>query len=671
MSRLTESDLIVLYDILKDEENRMLSWIKNTRPSQIDPSKVALVKSKFPDFTGFTPNDLNFLRARKLQPTAPSSAQVSERAGIETYLVNYSPKYDSLGPIAPYVPPANGDGNSQTTHLEDEVPEDEKDLDDSEFEDFDEEDDPDASSLPSDETVQLAVKDDKIRLIDPAPCFVDQSKFELSRDNEFFVRDLIFYTCYSEDEPSKMAPSAQALDLKNAGFKDINYEALAQFCRSAGDYGLTDGYARGMTVRSLYLVLRRNVHSFPEADIRMIRHAFYSTVLPVTFKRRGVFEFDVRTGLKIISYDEVTRRKPRIENVKAVPLDLQMSILASERAVRGENNKKVNCFGRLTHRGMPASDDRLNVCDALSLFLAVRKLTSDTVTIRLASENSVKSFIHAATDYSLDNYRVFSYLQYEDLSIKFPSLIVNNIDPANVLIDFQNTKLPEMKKNEKISARWIPHLDASLSKIKNARFVALMKVCGEYMKYNPKYNYYKFHSSHAFDCLVVSGIRLRSRVVKRFRVGPSIHDGGELKGVLEDEPLVVACPATWNHQCFLDSRIRTLAFMNKEYGNFDYGLNLASCVVELSKKEKRRLQAQFITHEEFQEFFYGDRPVPEEISEESSEDEPGPDTKKKRKEKKEDSPSGDGNNASRSRRRSREVKSRLTEQVFTEEDAFG
>lgn len=114
-----------------------------------------------------------------------------------------------------------------------------------------------------------------------------------------------------------------------------------------------------------------------------------------------------------------------------------------------------------------------------------------------------------------------------------------------------------------------------------------------------KYKFKKFHSSHAFDCLVVKGFDLKFRVVKRFILPPNFSGNSLPEGSLCEEPLEDIRPASWNHVCFTDSRRRTFAFMNKDYVKFDFGLNLASCVKPFSKKEKRALAQGFTREYDF------------------------------------------------------------------------
>lgn len=565
MSQLSKDDLKKIYSILEKERNTMLSWIKGATPSRLNPDSVRQVKELFPKFPGFYPSDLNFLRAMQIQPKDMSRGHVGMKSSVESYLVDFSsvPKQVVTGQVtgAPL----------EKIEVAKEVEE---------------------------YQVRAAYVTSKIRIYDPAPCCEPGEK-SLGKANEYFVRDLVFLTNFSDESVSKMVPSAQALNLAGAGFKDINYEALSNFCQSAGDFGLTSGYVKGMTVLDIYRVLRHAIRNHPE--IATVRHVFYSTVFEVEYVGPGKFKVKKSSGINPISDNEVARTQGRSGQVKSVPLNIQCAILADERAVRGENSKKSNFFGQFSYRGMFATPDRMNVCDALSIFLAVRKISNETVVISLASEASIPMFIAAMSDYEATNYKVYCWTDYEKMSEKHVNLIVCEIKPTDILIDLSGCGLPEMKKKEVLADRWTSNLDNHIKKIKASKFICLLKVCGEYMRARTEYRYFKFHSSHAFDCLVVKGIEITSRVVKRYKLSPNDLDEKSLPmGRLEDEILQVAKPATWNERCMNDSRRRTLAFLNKDYVKFDYGLNLAACAKALSKKERRKLQTEFIEAEEFE-----------------------------------------------------------------------
>jgi len=449
----------------------------------------------------------------------------------------------------------------------------------------------------------VIVLTDKIIQMSPAPCFSPFRQFRVQTDN--LIRDIVFCTV-----PGKQCvlPTAPESCIKSSGLK-FDAGNFPSLCKLFELRGLVSGLYESMNTQAYIDYWSNTFSHMLQDDLDDFRTTFYTLAFGIPRDvNTGVLQIKPATGIAA-SYPKedrtteirnyaIGRSHPIKEDARCPDGDLKMhlQILSQERAVRGENNSKSNYFGQFTYRGTFATKDRLQMCDTISLLMSYRQVVSGDVWVALPPSHLLDSFCSYLASSGFSNVKVRMEDGYDNASSKYPNFVVRGESSQAYFLDMRGNDMPTVSAKEDISEKWCKELEKGVNYSLFKGYVAKRKVPPAYMLKNNKLRFFKFQSSHAFDCLVTNVPMFDYRMVRKY-----YFNDKDIKFVDEKLALESIRPGEWQKMVFADSRYRTFAYLNRDYRKIDFGLNLWGIRIDLSKKDRNKRAREFVKDEEFVE----------------------------------------------------------------------
>lgn len=581
---LTSEEIDVVIGMAKNGKEKLMGWIPGAR-CQLDPKIMDEIKEKFPFFTCFPVHQIPILQSKLLRATAVERPSVHYLEALRGDVQIALEKGDVFrGKPVPI--------NS------------------------------------------VAVLGDETALVSPASPWYDPRIKDLTEGEDKFFRDLVSLVVPDQD---KIVPTTAPEAMRSAGIR-VKHDGLAQFCDSYFQMG------EGM-VPSLNALSFRNqlIENYRSLDVS-IREAMISSFYYMIWEMKadpssGRIQIPKFTGVGPRYTEEELEKTPSgvgaiwrkddyTESPKPVTLPQQLTILGAERAFRGEDSRKAGYFASATQRGMYTTKSRRQMCDIISV---LHPVTEEVISLNEAllssgeakdlntidaslpdqsissgakdpvprvksrvvliphSDSLIPNLIEVILDSSFHGI-VFIYApsKMEEFSSKYPDLVISKLRKSDFVVSFAGYSLPAVEKKVDLQRAWDDLTSKSLEMFRSVRgFCLWRKISPNFIREHSKLSFFKFHSSHAFDCLVTN-MKFDWRMISRWNDTRSRFE-------LEKQRLKSIDPDSWAKDAFADSRLRTFAVTNDSYGTLDLGLNLYGTTPKMSKKEMNAKKRDFIS----------------------------------------------------------------------------
>lgn len=450
----------------------------------------------------------------------------------------------------------------------------------------------------------VVVNAEKICTFPPEPCHAPDQRYSVAAAN--LVRDIVFFL-----KPSQGAfvPTALSNVIQSAGMP-IGNESVDAVALWLNTLPLSKNLSTTMNTLVYRDYLLRSLLSMGAPDYDFFSTSFYSVLFNVrVVEDRYLTRPEHGLSLKYSPEERkadpskaraLVRTRPYKEKCDfPADIDNQLKFLAAERAVRGEDDSRANFFGQYSGRGTYATKERVQMCDMLSLIYPLID-KQEKIHVVPPSQNLAYLLLNfiVEKEWKGVHVRLFDALSPHSSN---PFTVLQS-DESAVLLDFRGMCLPMPAKKMDTEATWKAMRDRHFEPIKGyPRYIVKVKASGHLMISTGK-KYFKFHSSHAFDCLETTFSSLDRRVlIHRYYEVKDTNEFLHHSTLPQDESLQQINSGTWNLRCFTDSRSRTWSFLNKDYGPVDMALNLWGSKTSLTKADIKARSREFLKFDDFEE----------------------------------------------------------------------